>query len=183
MAAAAPDQVVDFWFAQGQEDKWFEKDPAFDAEVRRRLAALHEAAAAGGLAQWQVSARGALALCLLLDQVPRNLFRDDPRAYASDEAARAVVRRAIEQGLDQALTKVQRHFFYLPFEHSESLADQDLSVALIARIGGPPDWLEYARQHREIVARFGRFPHRNAVLGRPSTPEEIAFLKEPGASF
>ena len=120
---------------------------------------------------------------LLLDQVPRNLYRDDPRAYPGDAAARAVTRRAIEAGFDRELGQAQRLFLYLPLEHSEVLADQEDCCRLVEELTDNPDWADYARQHRDIIARFGRFPHRNTVLGRESTPEEQDFLNRPGSSF
>ena len=175
--------VLDFWFAPGQEARWFEKNEAFDVEVRTRLGALHEAVAAGGLEAWGQSAEGCLALVLLLDQVPRNLFRGEPRAFATDAAAVAVTRHALAQGFDRGLTQVQRLFLYLPLEHSEDLADQEDCCRLVADLTEKPEWADYARAHRDIIARFGRFPHRNATLGRSSTEEETAFLAEPNSSF
>jgi uncharacterized protein (DUF924 family) len=181
--AATPDDVLAFWFAPGMEERWFKKDPAFDEEVRQILLPLNEQAAAGQLDDWRQSARGALALVILLDQVPRNLFRGEPRAFATDAKALAVTKRGLQQGLDQALRQAERVFLYLPLEHSEDLADQELCVTLIGALDENPKWHDYALRHRDVVARFGRFPHRNAVLGRANTPEEAAFLKEPGSSF
>jgi uncharacterized protein (DUF924 family) len=177
------DDVLGFWFAQGMEARWFKKDPAFDAEVRARLLPLHERAAAGHLDHWQGSARGALALVILLDQVPRNLFRGRPQAFATDAKALAVTKRALDEGLDTALAQPERMFLYLPLEHCEDLADQDLCVRLTSALDENPEWHDYALRHRDVVARFGRFPHRNAALGRDTTPEEAAFLKQPGSSF
>jgi uncharacterized protein (DUF924 family) len=174
-----PDQVLSFWFAPGLEERWFKKDVRFDEEVRQHLEDAHRAAATGAFDTWRDTAEGCLALCVLLDQVPRNLYRGDPRAFATDATARA----ALQRGFDKALTQAQRLFLYLPFEHSEDLADQELCVSLTARLDAYPDWLEYAEAHRDIIARFGRFPHRNDSLGRDSTDEERAFLKEPGSSF
>ena len=179
----AAEDVLAFWFAEGMNERWFKSDEAFDREVRLALKALYEQAAAGRLNDWRESARGALALVILLDQVPRNLFRGDPRAFATDAQALAVTKGALAKGLDQELRQVERMFLYLPLEHCEDLADQELCVQLIGALDENPDWCDYARRHRDIVARFGRFPHRNAVLGRESTPEEAAFLKEPGSSF
>ncbi len=176
-------EVLAFWFDEAGPEKWFTKDPAFDAEVRERFAALHAAADAGDLADWEITADGALAVVVLLDQFPRNMFRDDPRAFASDAKARAVADRAIAAGHDQALEKARRGFFYLPFEHSEDLADQERSLALFGAIADSEEGMKWARSHHRIIARFGRFPHRNAVLGRKSTPEELAFLEEPDSSF
>ena len=175
--------ILAFWFAPGMEARWFRKDPAFDTEVRAHLQAPHEAAVAGDHADWEAAPRGALALVLLLDQVPRNLYRDDPRAFASDAEALRIARAAIERGDDQSLRQVERVFLYLPLEHSEALADQEDCVRLTGTLDENPEWLDYAERHRDIIARFGRFPHRNAVLGRVSTPEEDEFLTQPGSSF
>jgi uncharacterized protein (DUF924 family) len=184
---SAPDgvrAVLAFWFSPETRDRWFEASEAFDAEVRRALGPWHDAAAAGRLETWRPSADGCLALCILLDQVPRNIFRGTSRAFATDAHALAVARHAIERGFDLALEDMdQRIHFYLPFEHSESLADQERAVALCRERIGEGEYLTYAERHREIIARFGRFPHRNAILGRASTPEEVAFLGEPFSSF
>lgn len=182
-------KVIDFWFGseasgeRGQNrDVWWVKNPQFDETVRRELGKLHEMATSGELETWADDADGALALIVLLDQVPRNIHRDTPGAFATDDMARAVTRIALDRGFDQALPPVMRLFVYLPLEHSEVLADQEDCVRLIETLGDA-DVLDYAIRHRDIVARFGRFPHRNAILGRESTPEEAAFLKEPGSSF
>lgn len=170
--------VVDFWRDAGPK-KWFRKDEAFDAQFKSRFGAAHEAAASGSLDDWATDAEGALALLVLLDQFPRNVFRNCPRTYATDAKALAIARAAVACGLDRQIDDPQlRAFFYLPFMHSESLADQDLSVALCEHAG--PENLRFARHHRDIVARFGRFPHRNALLGRKSTPQEQQFLDEGG---
>jgi uncharacterized protein (DUF924 family) len=176
-------EVLSFCFAEGPADRWFKKDPAFDGEVRARLADLHVQAATGAFDAWRGSADGCVGLCMLLDQAPRNLFRGERRTFATDRQALAVTRHALEQGFDRQLPQVKRLFLYLPLEHSECLADQDLCVRLVAALDENPDWLDYAVRHRDIIARFGRFPHRNAVLGRTSTAEEEAFLKQPGSSF
>ena len=175
-------EVLDFWFDAATRPRWFVRDPAFDAEVVRRLGGLYARALAGELDGWRGEARGALALVILLDQFPRNAFRGDARAFASDDRAREITREALARGLDQGLDEVERVFLYLPLEHSESLADQERCCALMAALEAPI-WLDYARRHRDVIARFGRFPHRNAALGRASTAEEEAFLKEPGSSF
>lgn len=184
-----PRDVLDFWFSETARTRWFEKDPAFDAECRR-FAPLVAAAADDRLAAWERTPEGCLALAILLDQLPRNLHRGSPRAFASDAKARAVAERAIARGFDRRLPPDRRAFLYLPFEHSEDLADQRRSVALFrqlaADMGGTAqaqEYLDYAIRHEQIIERFGRFPHRNAVLGRPSTPEEEEFLKQPGSSF
>jgi uncharacterized protein (DUF924 family) len=172
-----PRDVVTFWRDAGPH-RWFRKDAAFDAEFRERFLPAHEAAAAGRLAPWEATAEGALALLLLLDQFPRNAFRDTPRVYATDAQARDVAQRAVERGFDKATEPALRNFFYLPFMHSEQLADQERCVELSADAG--EETRRYALHHRDIVRRFGRFPHRNAVLGRASTAEEQQFLAEGG---
>jgi len=175
--ASKPAEVVSFWRNVGPKG-WFEKNPALDEEIRRRFLALHEAAAAGRLASWENSAEGALALLILLDQFPRNMFRGDKRAFATDAQARALASRAILNGFDGADPEM-RSFFYLPFEHSESLVDQERGL-LLYKAAGDADGLKWAHIHADIIRRFGRFPHRNAVLGRATTPEEQAFLDGGG---
>lgn len=174
------DEVLRFWFDDHPGD-WFVKDPEFDAGIRERFLALHEAAAAGRLAAWTASPRSCLALVLLLDQFPRNLFRGAPRAFATDAQARAAARVILERSWDKAMAQAEQLFAYLPFEHSESLADQELSCELMKDFD--EEQRRYAERHREIIARFGRFPHRNNILGRQSTPAEIEFLKLPGSGF
>ena len=174
---ATPQTVLAFWRAAGP-DKWFEKDPGFDAEIRRRFHATYEAAAAGKLA-WDGDAQGVLALVIVLDQFPRNMFRANARAFATDPLAREVASRAIARGFDQRVPTAERMFFYLPFEHSENLADQERSLALSRQAGGGKTD-KYAEIHADIIRRFGRFPHRNAVLGRATTPQEQGFLDAGG---
>lgn len=176
------EELLAFWFDPSNRPRWFEADPSFDREVERRFGDLVRAAAAGKLESWADSPRGALALCILLDQLPRNIARGTPGAFAHDAQARDVARRALAAGFDRALLPEERLFLYLPFEHSEDLSDQERSVALFAELGSA-EWLDYAVRHRDIIARFGRFPHRNAILGRPGTEAEAAFLQEPGSSF
>ncbi|WP_455372246.1 DUF924 family protein [Limibacillus halophilus] len=177
------EQVLDFWFAESSEPYWFAKDEAYDEAVRRRLEPLCRQALAGELRAWADSPKGALALCILLDQAPRNLYRGSAQAFAGDPLARDVARKAVERGFDKALRQKERLFLYLPFEHSEDLEDQHLCCRLTAELDEHPDWLTYAERHREIVERFGRFPHRNEVLGRTSSAEELQFLTEPNSSF
>jgi uncharacterized protein (DUF924 family) len=172
-----PQEIVAFWRAAGPK-RWFNPDPDFDAAFRDRFLAAHEAAARGELAHWLDDSTGALALVLLLDQFPRNAFRGTPRMYATDPQARAVADAALRAGFEREVEDDLRQFFTLPLMHSENLADLDRCVALNEAAGGEP--LRYARHHRAIVARFGRFPHRNAVLGRTNTPEEERFLAEGG---
>lgn len=169
--------VIDFWREAGPA-RWFAKDPAFDRRFRERFLSLHVAAAGGELAGWLATPNGALALLLLLDQFPRNAFRGTPRMYASDAVARDVAAAAIGAGHDGAFPTELRLFFYLPFGHSENLADQERSVALNRRLGQPD--VSHAERHRDIVRRFGRFPHRNPILGRTMTQQEQRFLDEGG---
>jgi uncharacterized protein (DUF924 family) len=175
---ATPAEVLAFWTAAGPE-KWFRKDAAFDAAITARFLPAHEAAAAGALSAWETSAEGALALLILLDQFPRNMFRDNARAFASDTQARAVADRAIARGFDRDVAPELRGFFYLPFMHSENAADQRRSLGL-ASASGDDRLADYARIHADIIRRFGRFPHRNALLGRKTSPEEHAFLEGGG---
>lgn len=171
--------VVRFWRDAGPK-RWFQRDDEFDARFRSGFLAAHEAAAAGRLQAWSITPEGALALVLLLDQFPRNAFRGTPRVYATDPPARAVADTAIRSGFDRMVEPELRRFFYLPFAHSEELQDLERCVTLNEEEGG--DSLRWAKHHRDIVARFGRFPHRNAMLGRASTAEEERFLAEGGFS-
>jgi uncharacterized protein (DUF924 family) len=175
LASAA--DIIAFWREAGPK-RWFEKDAALDDEIRRRFLALHEAAAAGKLTDWEANAEGALALLILLDQFARNMFRGQARMFASDPLALAIASRAILNGFDGAFPDL-RGFFYLPFEHSENLADQEKGMAFYKAVDDA-DGLKWAEIHADIIRRFGRFPHRNAVLGRVSTPEEQAFLDGGG---
>lgn len=182
------EDVLDFWFAGDptvwRQQRWFVRDDGFDAEISSRFALAVEAARDGALDSWAATAAGALALVIVLDQFPRNLFRGSHLAFAGDAHARRIARAALPWA--GALSPVQRVFLYLPFEHSEDLADQDRSVALFESLRGAGDveaTIDYAHSHREVITRFGRFPHRNAALGRENTPEEEAYLAEPGAGF
>ena len=177
MVASAA-EVISFWREAGPK-RWFNKDPAFDEEIRARFLTTHEAAAAGKLSDWEQSAQGALALLILLDQFPRNMFRGEARAFATDPLARAIAAGAIVRGFDSRAPEGMRGFFYLPFEHSEDLADQERCVAF-HQAAGDADGLKWAEIHADIIRRFGRFPHRNAALGRVTTPEEQAFLDGGG---
>jgi uncharacterized protein (DUF924 family) len=182
--------ALDFWFAEGPDtfrEAWFKKDEGFDAACREAFGALILPAREGALDGWAETPKGALALLLLLDQVPRNLFRGSAEAFASDEHARAIARRAVlERGFDLALTPTERVFLYLPFEHGEAMADQDLSVALFEGLRDSPAHakpggaIDYAWRHRAVIRQFGRFPHRNAPLGRASTAAEEAWLAAGG---
>jgi uncharacterized protein (DUF924 family) len=195
MAAAVShraEAVLAFWFAPEHVAHWFAADAAFDAAIRAGFAADVEAAAAGRLRDWAVTPPGWLALLILLDQFPRNLHRGDPRAWAQDVGAQQLALSGIAEGFDRRLSARQRVFAYLPLEHAENMALQQRSVALFEALCAevPAEerpryagFLDYARRHAEVIARFGRFPHRNAVLGRASTAEELAYLAQPGAGF
>ncbi|MGH8721267.1 MAG: DUF924 family protein [Burkholderiales bacterium] len=172
--------VLHFWFVEHPND-WFVKNPSLDDEIRRRFQPLYEEAAAGRLDAWLDAARACLARVILLDQFPRNMFRGAARAFAGDPLARATARRILERGWDKSMTPDEQLFAYLPFEHSESLEDQELSCALMQEFD--EEQRRYAERHREIIRRFGRFPHRNGILGRHSTPAEIEFLQQPGSGF
>ncbi|MGD2083679.1 MAG: DUF924 family protein [Chromatiales bacterium] len=175
-----PEAVLEFWFAPESRERWFRSTPQFDAAVRDRLLGLWHMAREGHLDHWEEGADGALALAILLDQVPLNVFRGRPEAFSTEQGAREVADRAIGRGLDRELSREQKVFLYMPFMHSEHLVDQDRALALFEAAGleGNARW---ARHHRDIVARFGRFPHRNAALGRATTPEEAAWLARPEA--
>ncbi|GLR12345.1 hypothetical protein GCM10007907_11350 [Chitinimonas prasina] len=195
MDAAPPDAaaeiaaVLAFWFgdAAAPRPAWFQRDAAFDDAIIQRFGALITAAQAGGLQRWRASPQGLLAYLLLLDQFCRNAFRQQPRAFLADPLALAAAQQAVAQGLDQQLSPLQRIFVYLPFEHAEYLAMQDQAVVLFRALAADqPElspYLDYAYRHREVIQRFGRFPHRNNVLGRPSSEAEIAYLAEPGSGF
>ena len=185
--------IIDFWFgAPGTvehgvpREVWFRKDPAFDAEIRRRFGDAVGVALAGGYGQWCATAQGALARVLLQDQFTRNIFRDTPRAFAGDARALATAEDAVTRGLDRELDRHGRSFLYLPFEHAEDVAAQHRSLALFGALAeetGDDTALQWARKHADVIFRFGRYPHRNEILGRASTPEELAFLSEPGSRF
>ena len=187
MSAAA--DVLAFWFGERpgpSRREWFAKDAAFDAQIRGRFGDLHALAVARRLEDWRAAPRPMLALVILLDQFSRNLYRNDARAFAADAHALECAREALARGDDRAMLPVERQFLYLPFEHSESLADQDRALELMGHLDGfaeTRDASEWARRHRVIIARFGRFPHRNAALGRESSAEEREFLSQPGSGF
>ncbi len=176
------DDVLEFWFEEVGPDRWFRKDERLDQTIRDRFLELYEMLASAAAADALASPERALAAIVILDQFARNMFRGTARAFVTDPPARDIAAAAIAAGLDQALPRDRRVFFYLPFEHSERLADQERAVALISALGDA-EQTRYAEAHRAVIARFGRFPHRNAALGRESTPEEIEFLALPGSSF
>ena len=177
MQIASSKDVLELWFSSAQQSRWYAKDDEFDAEIRRRFLATYEAACSGNLDEWRQTPQSLLALIILLDQFPRNMFRGSPRAFALDAQAVSLTKEGIEKGFDRCLSGAQVDFFHMPLMHSESLADQDLLVEL-----GHGD-NRYAREHREIIARFGRFPHRNETLGRKNTVDEDSYLKQPHPSF
>ena len=186
-------EVLAFWFGEPgspvhgkPREPWFRKDDTFDEEIRRRFLALHASAALGELEGWRDDPDSLLALVIVLDQFSRNLYRDDPRAFSQDAQALACAQLMISRGWDAARLPVERQFAYLPFEHAEDPAMQERSLTLFSALEAFPETrglVPWAEKHRAIVRRFGRFPHRNAALGRESTAEEIAFLKEPGSGF
>jgi uncharacterized protein (DUF924 family) len=184
-----PGTVLGFWFGEARGKarlEWFRKDEAFDAEIRSRFGELHAAAARGELEDWRRERESMLALIVVLDQFSRNLYRNDPRAFAQDAHALACAREALARGDDLLSLPVERQFLYLPFEHSEDAADQELAVQLMSQLEGFEETrglTDWAVKHKIIIDRFGRFPHRNACLGRASTPEELEFLKQPGSGF
>jgi uncharacterized protein (DUF924 family) len=185
------EEVLDFWFGREAEpgygefrEAWFRKDPEFDRQVRDRFEALYEAAAAGDLDDWKEEARSCLALVILLDQFPRNMFRGDPKSYTTDRKAQQTAEDAVDHAFDRELPAFQRMFLYMPLMHSEDLEHQRRSVELFRGLGGEGDpSYHYAVRHKEIIERFGRFPHRNEILGRRTTPEEAEFLTQPDSSF
>ena len=177
------DEIVEYWFGEGAKLYWFAPTESFDRQVRDMLLDPHERAAAGRLDHWLDDVDGCLALTILLDQVPRNAFRGTPRAFATDEKARAVARHVIQNDFDLECEPEERMFLYLPFEHHEDLNSQTLSVQLFRERVGVSEPIDFAERHRAVIERFGRFPHRNAVLGRPSTADESAFLAEHPEGF
>lgn len=174
----SPEDVLSFWRAAG-DDRWWTKDDAFDADIRDRFTHVWNAARSGQLSAWQASDDGALALVIVLDQFPRNIFRNDPRAFSTDAMAREIASRAIAEGCDHRIEAELRVFMYLPFMHSEDIADQERCMELL-RQSGEAGNLKFAEMHADIIRKFGRFPHRNPVLGREMKPDEAAFLKSGG---
>lgn len=181
---AHPNDIISFWSTAGSA-KWFKQDSRFDDAIRLRFEPVHLAAARGDYDDWQATAEGSLALLILLDQFPRNLWRGTGHAFATDGKARSIARKALALEFDQQVAASLRLFFYLPFEHSEDLGDQDLCIGLIQGLvdeTGDQDLLRFAVMHRDLIARYGRFPHRNLALGRDSTPDELAYLASGGFS-
>jgi len=186
-------EILDFWFGKADEEDygksrkvWFTKNPDFDQEVRSRFLSDYQRAAAGELDDWKDSPLSCLALILLLDQFSRNVFRGQPQAFATDSQALAAAKHAVERGFDQELLPIQRWFIYMPFEHSENLDDQHQCVELFSQLKDYSECAsgaDYAHRHLKVIKRFGRFPHRNEILNRETTLEEMEFLKQPGSSF
>ncbi len=186
-------EVLDFWFGRSNspefgkvQNKWFEKNTDFDTEVRANFLPQYELATSGQLDSWQDSPQNCLALIILLDQFGRNMFRETAQAFATDSKALAAAQHAVNNNFDSQLLTVQKWFIYLPFEHSENLEHQQKSVELFRQLSGEPDSgsvIDFAVRHFKIIERFGRFPHRNQILGRETTPEEAEFLKQPGSGF
>lgn len=188
MTSITPQNICDFWYSEIDPKAWFEKDPAFDATIRNRFAPAIAAARDGRLHSWGDAAQSCLSLILVIDQFSRNVFRESPLAWSADPRARALTKNALQRGFDGVLSTGERKFLYMPLLHSESLADQQRSVELFTALKaddpeGEARSLESAIRHHEIIERFGRFPHRNAVLRRGSSDAEIAFLQEPNSSF
>lgn len=178
------EDILAFWFEETSPQQWFQVNPDFDAEIRARFHADYEKAKQGLFDDWRRDADGCLALCIMLDQFPRNMFRGTPAAFATDGKALAVARHAVAEGFDQLLGPVRRRFIYLPYEHSENMDDQRKSVALFAAMKkDDPVGYDYAVDHLKVIEAFGRFPHRNQILGRENTPDEDIYLAQPGAGF
>ena len=177
---ATADEVIEFWFSDPIRKQWFNAGDGLDEDIRQRFLPTWQAARDGHLAHWETSALGALALVIVLDQLPLNMFRGQPDSFSTEAASRRVAERAIAAGLEQQLSKQHKLMLYMPYMHSESMADQDRAITLF-NTAGLSDNAKWARHHRAIVARFGRFPHRNALLGRDSSPDEIAWLASADA--
>lgn len=178
--SASPTEIVNFWFSERVQPLWFDSTPEFDNELRETFLEVYELAARGELQDWSESAEGALALVIILDQLPLNMFRGLPQAFATEAQARRIAAQAVSAGLDTQLPPMQRAFLYMPFMHSEDIDDQNKSVELFERAEMSGN-LRWARHHRDLILRYGRFPHRNAILGRVSTPEELTYLESEEA--
>lgn len=177
-------EVLHFWFNEVQPQQWFQKNDDFDRQVRERFYGVYEMARDGLCDGWREEAAGCVAFCIVLDQFPRNMFRGSRDSFATDEAALLTAKYAVSRGFDVLVPAERRRFLYLPYEHSELLADQNKSVELFGRMkGDDPLGYDYALRHQDVIRRFGRFPHRNAILGRDNTPEEAAYLAQPGSGF
>ena len=178
------EEILNFWFVETKPSQWFQKNPDFDAEIFNRFSGIYEWAQDGLCDSWMRTADGCLALCILLDQFPRNMFRGKPESFKTDSKALFVAKMACGKGYDQILPIIKRRFLYLPFEHAESFDEQKRSLTLFESIKQEdPTGYEYALRHYTVIERFGRFPHRNEILGRQSTNDELEFLKLPNSSF
>lgn len=177
-------EILHFWFTEVQPQQWFQRNPDFDRMIRDRFMVTYDMARDGLCDAWQDEPQGCVALCVVLDQLPRNMFRDDARAFLTDGKALLVAKNTVGRGFDMLVSAAMRRFIYLPYEHSESLSDQKKSVELFGKLKNEdPTGYDYALRHYNVIERFGRFPHRNAILGRDSTPEEEAYLAQPGSGF
>lgn len=177
-------EIIHFWFEESQPQQWFQKNDSYDREIKERFSVAYDMAREGLCDHWTVEAEGSLAFCILLDQFPRNMFRGSPKAFETDAMALDVAKAAIEKGFDKVLPVIKRRFLYLPFEHSESIEDQKRCVALFEQIKEEdPLAYDYAVRHLEVIEKYGRFPHRNKILGRQNTPEEEEYLADPDAGF
>jgi len=180
MSLASPSEVLDFWYSEPSHSHWFSSNPALDQDIRQRFEATWQAARDGHLGDWEQSAEGALALVIVLDQLPLNMYRGRPESFSTEAVSREVAARAIAAGLDQQLSDDYKIMLYMPYMHGESMADQDRAIALFETAGMSKN-VKWAEHHRNIVRRFGRFPHRNAILGRDSSADELAWLDSPEA--
>lgn len=175
-------EVLNFWFEELTPKMWWQQESALDNRIRKRFAALHQQARQGELYAWRSIARGALAEIIVLDQFSRNIYRDTPQAFENDAVALVLAQEAVAKGVDRQLAKVERSFLYMPYMHSESALIHEEALKLFTELGEPGN-LDFERKHKAIIDRFGRYPHRNRILGRPSTPEELAFLRQPNSGF
>ncbi|MEM9101187.1 MAG: DUF924 family protein [Pseudomonadota bacterium] len=174
--------ILTFWFEETPSEKWWKKDEAFDALIKKRFGDLHEQACCGELFEWRKEAKGALAEIIILDQFSRNIYRDQALAFVNDSLALSLAQFAIEKGLEQSLSNTEKHFLYLPFMHSESIKIHNIAIELFTALGNE-NLLGFELKHKKIIEQFGRYPHRNQVLGRKSTAEELEFLRGPNSSF
>lgn len=179
---AVLEEVLNFWFHEAGPNMWWKKDESFDQEISTRFGELHQRACACELFAWRQSAKGRLAEVIILDQFSRNIHRDTPHAFASDPLALALAQEAVALNIDKTLSQEEKSFFYMPYMHSESLLIHEHAVKLFSAAGLSSN-VDFELKHKKIIDRFGRYPHRNAIMGRTSTPEELAFLQEPGSSF
>lgn len=178
------EDILNFWFKETKASQWFQVNPEFDAAIKERFEGAYEMALAGQFDDWKNSADGALAFCILMDQMPRNMYRGTPKAFASDKRALIVAKYAVSKGLDQVHSLEKRRFIYMPYEHSEVLSDQVRCLELFEKIKDEDKLgYEYALRHLKVIEEYGRFPHRNRILGRDNTPEEEEYLAQPGAGF